>query len=194
MPIWDNNGTTSYEIGKLYDHNGTSATQTGNIYDNNGTTSSLIYSADEQIFPNGYTISTEKNTTQSSLTNVGAFYANTSNSSGGAGRAYVAFNATGWDTLTVNWSYECGTYTTGVIGIMKSLPVQANGFNWWLDPPIETATQQAFIFKGNQVKKNQTTTANISSLSGTYYLYLSVYSGSSVDAYASASITSAVLS
>lgn len=50
MPIWDNNGTTSYEIGKLYDNNGTSSAQTGAVYDNNGTTSSLIYKAEETLF------------------------------------------------------------------------------------------------------------------------------------------------
>ena len=50
MPIWDNNGTTSYVIGKLYDHNGTTMTQIGKVYDNNGTTASLIYTAEEPIF------------------------------------------------------------------------------------------------------------------------------------------------
>lgn len=46
MPIYDNNGTNSVEIGKLYDNNGTTSYQIGKVYDNNGTTNSLIYSAD----------------------------------------------------------------------------------------------------------------------------------------------------
>ena len=45
MPIYDNNGTTSYEIGTIYDNNGTTNTQIGYVYDNNGTTNSLIYQA-----------------------------------------------------------------------------------------------------------------------------------------------------
>lgn len=48
MAIYDNNGTTSYEIGKLYDNNGTTSSQIGKVYDNNGTTNSLIYQS--QVF------------------------------------------------------------------------------------------------------------------------------------------------
>lgn len=45
MAIYDNNGTTSYEIGKLYDNDGTTSYQIGNAYDNDGTNSYLIYTA-----------------------------------------------------------------------------------------------------------------------------------------------------
>ena len=48
MAIYDNNGTTSAEIGKLYDNDGTTNHQIGKVYDTDGTTSSLIYSAEEQ--------------------------------------------------------------------------------------------------------------------------------------------------
>ena len=51
MPIYDNDGTTSHEIGKLYDNNGSANAQIGKVYDNNGTTNSLIYSA-EQSYAN----------------------------------------------------------------------------------------------------------------------------------------------
>lgn len=43
MAIYDNNGTTNAEIGKLYDNDGTTDYQIGKVYDNNGTTDSLIY-------------------------------------------------------------------------------------------------------------------------------------------------------
>lgn len=49
MPIYDHDGTTYYEIGKLYDDDGTTNYQTGKVYDNDGTTSSLIYSAEETV-------------------------------------------------------------------------------------------------------------------------------------------------
>lgn len=49
MAIYDNNGTTNYEIGTLYDNNGTTSYQIGKVYDNNGTTSSLIYNAEYLI-------------------------------------------------------------------------------------------------------------------------------------------------
>lgn len=54
MPIYDNNGTTSQEIGKLYDNNGTTSSQISKVYDNNGTTSSLIYSGiPDYLFKSG---------------------------------------------------------------------------------------------------------------------------------------------
>lgn len=46
MAIYDNNGTSNFEIGKIYDNNGTTSTQIAKVYDNNGTTNSLIYTAD----------------------------------------------------------------------------------------------------------------------------------------------------
>ena len=53
MPIYDTDGTTNYEIGKLYDTDGTTNYQIGKVYDNDGTTNNLIYSAEEEIFNNG---------------------------------------------------------------------------------------------------------------------------------------------
>lgn len=46
MPIYDNDGTANYQIGKLYDSDGTNKYQIGKVYDNDGTTNSLIYSAE----------------------------------------------------------------------------------------------------------------------------------------------------
>lgn len=47
MPIYDDNGTTKYLIGKLYDDNDTTKYQTKYVYDNDGTTNRLIYAAEE---------------------------------------------------------------------------------------------------------------------------------------------------
>ena len=49
MPIYDNDGTSSREIGKLYDNNGSTNSQIKEVYDHNGTTSSLIYKDLEPI-------------------------------------------------------------------------------------------------------------------------------------------------
>lgn len=49
MPIYDNDGTASYQIGKVYDHDGTAAHQIGKVYDHDGTANYLIYSADPKI-------------------------------------------------------------------------------------------------------------------------------------------------
>lgn len=44
MPIYDFNGTTKQEIGKLFDYDGTATHQIGKVYDNNGSANSLVYS------------------------------------------------------------------------------------------------------------------------------------------------------
>lgn len=49
MPIYDNNGTTNYEIASLTDYNGTTYSQIGTVYDYNGTTSSVIFSAEYTV-------------------------------------------------------------------------------------------------------------------------------------------------
>lgn len=49
MAIYDYDGTTNHEIGKLYDYDGTTNYQIGKVYDNNGTADSLIYNAEEII-------------------------------------------------------------------------------------------------------------------------------------------------
>lgn len=56
MPVYDNNGTTNKEIGKLYDNNGSANTQIDKVYDNNGSANSLIYTAREDtiyLYQNG---------------------------------------------------------------------------------------------------------------------------------------------
>lgn len=47
MAIYDNDGTSDREIGKLYDNNGTTNFQIGKAYDNDGASNHLIYSAEE---------------------------------------------------------------------------------------------------------------------------------------------------
>ena len=50
MPIYDYDGTTTYQIGKLYDTDGTANYRIGTVYDNDGTTNSLIYTEETPIF------------------------------------------------------------------------------------------------------------------------------------------------
>lgn len=53
MPIHDYDGAAWSEIGKIYDEDGTTTSQIAKVYDNDGTTDTLIYSAEEQLFPSG---------------------------------------------------------------------------------------------------------------------------------------------
>ena len=56
MPIHDHNGTISAQISKIYDNNGTTSTQIGKVYDNNGTANTLIFSSDMTLFDAGKTV------------------------------------------------------------------------------------------------------------------------------------------
>ena len=52
MAIYDNDGTSTREIGKLYDNNGTSNFQIGKVYDNDGTSNHLIYTSAWSLIEN----------------------------------------------------------------------------------------------------------------------------------------------
>lgn len=51
MPMYDWNGTTGSELGKVYDWDGTTSHQLGKGYDYDGTTNNLIYTAAEPDIP-----------------------------------------------------------------------------------------------------------------------------------------------
>lgn len=120
MPVYDNDGTANREIGKLYDHNGTTSTQIGKVYDNNGTTNSLIYSAEEYGWNygnTGYAVSTR--VVGNGSVNTGTFtaYANAPTvTSRSYALAWVTLNFTGYNTLTINYTYYDGPYTGGFVG------------------------------------------------------------------------------
>ncbi len=81
MPIYDYDGTTTYQIGKLYDNDGSTNYQIGKVYDNDGTTNSLIYTADLQIITNG--------AIQSGYSSFTHWYVSVNNSSNGYFHMYT---------------------------------------------------------------------------------------------------------
>lgn len=46
MPLYDNNGTTSFLLKEIYDHDGTTAHKLKEVYDNDGTTNRLLYKSE----------------------------------------------------------------------------------------------------------------------------------------------------
>lgn len=180
MPIYDSNGTTSTQIGKVYDSNGTTSTQIGKVYDNNGTTNSLIYEASITYFP-GYTVQGAQ-----SGGSWGSFYANTSNSNGGWARAYLTVNLTGINSLKLTCTYSYNPYTQLFIGICSNFENHAYNMqiNGYIKKSVVTKTDTSE--KGTT---NVTATINVSDLSGTYYIGIQAYSGSSGNASVSASIS-----
>lgn len=53
MAVYDWNGSSNSEIGKIYDWNGSANSQIGKVYDNNGSSNSLVYSAETVLIENG---------------------------------------------------------------------------------------------------------------------------------------------
>jgi hypothetical protein len=51
MSIWQGDGTTNYEVGKVYEGDGTTNYQIGKVYEGDGTTNNLIYTAAEPDTP-----------------------------------------------------------------------------------------------------------------------------------------------
>lgn len=116
MPIYDYNGTSNTEIGKLYDYNGTSNTQIGKVYDYNGTSNSLIYSAEETLFT-GLTqetaIAAGPNTTQ---TKTSSEYTNN-----------------GFTSLAVTGTVGSTVIGQGTYGYAASVKIQGYSSSTWTD-------------------------------------------------------------
>ena len=150
MPIYDNNGSASNQIGLLYDNNGTTSSQIGKVYDNNGTTDSLIYEiVDPLILFDGTSVSNW--TIEHGVHTNGQVYAG---DSGGVAANYwwqchTTWDAGKYDTLTIThggnslllwWWYADGS-NSGYIGLPTSgnwslittvKEVPANATKLWL--------------------------------------------------------------
>ena len=59
MPIYDSDGTASYQIGEVYDSDGTASYQIGEVYDSDGAARHLIYSAEENLLSKSWTLLNE---------------------------------------------------------------------------------------------------------------------------------------
>lgn len=190
MAIYDSNsaGTTVTEIGLLYDSNsaGTTVTQIGKVYDYNGSSTTLIYSDQETVYPGATpTTKTYGGGTASGMT------VTASNTSGGYAMAWIPVYCTGWDTLTVTWKAQTGTYALVYVGLKSAIDTTSG--TWYIP---STTNSDSTLATGAGVNQTTATTTNIniSALTGNHYLQVHVYAGSTADAVATASITSAIVS
>lgn len=188
MPIFDNDGTTNRQVGKVYDFDGTTNRQIGKVYDFDGTTHHLIYTAEENVLAGGV-----------NYYNGVAYVCNgsmTSNSAevrmtltyrygemGGLINAYtkIPYDLSGVDTLsfTVSGTGDAVVLenTAVYVGVVTTMPT-ANG-SW-----APSGWQHAGVPNGMRVinakevaAKPVTTTAktytlDVSSLSGAHYITL----------------------
>ena len=185
MVIYDNDGTSNSEIGKLYDNDGTTNYQIGKVYDNDGTSNHLVYSAEEQYFPGttpsryspggsgGYTAnSTNWSCSISNGTNVNSV------------TSYLKINMTGIKTITITGS------STWHGGVWLSNQSQFDSKQQQLYHPyyiFYSPDSSAYVQKANNISS---VTWNVSSYSGNYYLFLGCYTNSNGDQ--SARVTSVI--
>lgn len=186
MPIYDNNiSGVNTEIGKIYDNNGSANTEIKEVYDNNGSVNTLIFSGEDQLHP-GLTVQTATNGANAYA---GSFYANSNNNSGGGARAYIAIDMSKYKEITVSFTYTCQIYAFLFVGICTAW--DNNPYNMNLYGRIKR-TGILKIDNTNVPQNAKTVTFDVSALSGTMYLGIQTYSGSSVSAYSSAIISSVV--
>ena len=126
-PIYDNDGTTSYEIGKVYDNDGTTSYQIGKVYDNDGTTNSLIYNSELKVITdgalqNGYQFTNyESNWLSWVGTSGSAYYVvqrAPDQASSGTYRTtvYMKLPTSQFNTLTFKYSYQAHASAGGIYG------------------------------------------------------------------------------
>ena len=167
MAIYDNNGTTNYEIGKLYDNNGTTNYQIGKVYDHNGTTNSLIYTA-EKLLVDG---STNSLGTPSIAGGRAEFYFSNGLMFNVWGEYDVWFeqtytfpnkiNATGYSTLCFDWNIVTNGYgQTQTIFKLNGNPIQYTGWQY-----VNNST----------VRNSGTTRVAISGTSNTFSVFTNPY-------------------
>lgn len=156
MAIYDNDGTTRYEIGKLYDNDGTTNYQIGKVYDNDGTTNNLIYSAEETIFPPRTTTWTRSGVSTDSNANDERIYTYCNGSSQTNSQMYTTLDLTSFNTITF-------TATSGYGG---------NGFN---AVTIDTIVYSSLGSARGISRPNGTYTIDVSDLTGTHTLYCCVW-------------------
>ena len=122
MPkIYDFNGSVATEIKKIYDWNGSAATQIKNGYDWNGSAASRVYQYQSVLYGwnygnTGYAIS--KRTQENGSVNTSTFTASAQPPANNRSYAlaWVTLNFTGYNTLTINYTYYDGPYTGGFVG------------------------------------------------------------------------------
>ena len=115
--LMDSDGTTVYQISKVWDNNGTSSYEIGKIYDNDGSSSRLIYSAEESIL--------SQFSTSDYYTPSGAYQAASKNSDGS-----LQFNATSYICRNI-WTpkIDLSSYTKLTIKYSVSASSQEAGNN-----------------------------------------------------------------
>lgn len=159
MPIYDYDGTTYHEISKLYDFNGTTSTQIGKVYDCvAGGASTLIYNADQTLFPNGVSfVGKGVNTGTVTSTYIKA-ECNGSSKTNSSVRTSNKVDLTAWSKITfvITSRYANGNAQVNVGATDRDAPNTTSSYT-----------------VGLKITATGTFAVDVSSLSGEYYVAIS---------------------
>lgn len=197
MPIYDNNGTNSLEIGTLFDNNGTTNYQIDKVYDNNGTTNSLIYEAENVLYPGRtvYNLAANSGTydTATFLTQ------ESSGTNQNSITLYIIIDLTNIDSLNITGTFQVSS-VAGYSGVWLSSTAQFNSYkdNQLRYPYYDIGQGASSTYYVLMNRINLTTgtvtsyTFNTSSLTGNHYLCIGCYSNHSTGGTLKAQITKVV--
>lgn len=162
MAIYDNNGTTNTEIGKLWDNNGSTSSQIHIVYDNNGTSSFEIYRAEETLFsgltqetPGAYGVGQRTEKYSSEYTNngytslavtgtVGATVLGQGIYNFGADTQIQGYNGSSWVSLK---TYNCSG--NGDISVNAAATINISGYS---KIRVYTVCERANLDQSTQAK------------------------------------------
>lgn len=174
MPIFDHDGTTKYEIGRIADHNGTEQHKIDKIYDHDGTTMSLIYSSEETVFPpgTGFIKRSYSKNDQGSISD-SELYVFVPDAADGAQCAsciiYKSVDFTGYNKLVIEWAGTfIGSYCR--IGVGYTTAGGANSFSECVIGNVDLSNNRPTII-------GETKTSSASGYSGTLEVDISTLSG-----------------
>ena len=156
MAIYEGNGTTNYEIGKVYEGNGTTNYQIGKVYEGDGTTNSLIYSAEEVIFPPRTTTWARSGVSTDSYANDTKIYTYCNGTSQTNSQMYTTLNLTSVSTITFHAACWGGGNSFGAV-------------------TIDTVVYNSLGSARGIANPNGTYTINVNDLTGSHKLYCCVW-------------------
>ena len=193
MAIYENDGTAIHELGRVLDHDGTANHRLAKVYDHDGTANHLIYSAEEWLIKDGVggeefsfvvrqvggSSSSAWGVHSSSKVDYNTLKISCStNEWQKAGNIYTnreLIDLTGYDSITVRWSYSSGSSERRVlIGVTQSLEVKSD-YNAFTKAAVKHQNTQ-FSSGGGEF------TLDVSEITGEHYVYIGIGCGYSMNA------------
>jgi hypothetical protein len=183
MPIYDWNGTSGNQIGKIYDWDGTSNNQIGKIYDWDGSANNLIYSSEL----NGLTEAawvTSNGTYGGVNLSSSQIYVYVDYGSDKYRCAYFPFNASDYNKITVTYTTTGHYNTLQIFGVSTDTTFSKFASSATVSNGSHSSGGGWVIYE-NPTSSGKTVTGtkelDISSLTGTYYFKVGVWHASSAD-------------